>query len=472
MDINFLSFGIGLGGIGCSFYIYVVQRRIKALQDYLRVESLNRVAAETTALRIPDLEQRVDRLQQELNHTKAEAAGLSITLEQERNIVKTKVKLLDEAENKFTAIFKALSADALAQSNQSFLQLAQSIFDKFHKSAQSDLENREKAISELVSPVKQVLGGVEAKLQELEKVRLSAYEVLKHQVTDLVASQKELRLETAKLVKALRSPAVRGRWGEIQLRRVVEMSGLSAHCDFLEQVHLEGEDKSLRPDMIVNLPGNKQIVIDAKVPLSAYLEALEATNETQRIEYLHQHARQVKTHIMQLSSRAYWDQLPLASSPEFVVLFLPGETFFSAALEYDPDLIELAVEKKVIMTTPSTLIALLHAVAYGWRQESLASNARQISELGRMLYKRLSDMGKHMNKLGRDLGVAVKSYNHTIGSLERRVLPSARKFKELEATSPRDDIEHLVQIEQIPQELSSSKELNLNKEEGVIRKSG
>jgi DNA recombination protein RmuC len=469
MNIDFFSLGIGLGfgGISCGIYIYVIRQQIETLQGYLHEEALNRVAAETTASRVPELEQRVDRLHQELSLTKNQATGLNIALEQERNVVATKIKLLEEAEGKFTATFKALSADALAQSNQSFLQLAQSTFDKFHKSAQEDLHNREKAISELVSPVKQVLGGVEVKLQELEKVRLSAYEVLKHQVTDLVASQKELRLETANLVKALRAPAVRGRWGEMQLRRVVEMSGLSAHCDFLEQVHLEAEDGRLRPDMIVNLPGNKQIVIDAKAPLSAYLEALEATNDSQRVEYLRQHARQVRTHILQLSSRAYWDQLPLASSPEFVVLFLPGETFFSAALEYDPDLIELAVEKKVIMTTPSTLIALLHAVAYGWRQESLAANAKQISELGRDIYKRLSDMGKHMSKLGRDLGMAVKSYNHTVGSLERRVLPSARKFKELEATSPRDEIEHLIQLDHIPRDLESLEELGLNEGEAA-----
>ncbi|MBL0941680.1 MAG: DNA recombination protein RmuC [Alphaproteobacteria bacterium] len=469
MTIDFLSLGIGLAvsAISCGVYLYVVWQKIEVLKEYLHEESLNRVAAETTALRVPELEQRVEKLHQELSLAKNQATELKIALEQERNVVVSKMKLLEEAEGRFTSTFKALSADALAQSNQSFLQLAQSTFAKFHQSAQEDLHHREKAISELVDPVKQVLGGVEAKLQELEKARLSSYEVLKHQVIDLVASQKELRLETANLVKALRAPAVRGRWGEIQLRRVGEMSGLSAHCDFIEQVHLEVEDGRLRPDMIVNLPGNKQIVIDAKAPLSAYLEALEATNDGQRIEYLRQHARQVRTHILQLSSRAYWDQLPLASSPEFVVLFLPGETFFSAALEYEPDLIELAVEKKVIMTTPSTLIALLHAVAYGWRQESLAANARQISDLGRDIYKRLSDMGKHMSKLGRDLGMAVKSYNHTVGSLERRVLPSARKFKELEATSPRDEIEHLIQLDQIPRDLESLEELGLKEGEAA-----
>ncbi len=380
---------------------------------------------------------------------------LAMELKQERSVVNEKIKLLAEAEDKLSNTFKALSADVLAHSNKSFLQLAHSTLEKFQEKAKADLANREKSISSLVNPVKEALQGVQGKLQELEKVRVGAYEVLKHQVNDMILSQKELRLETANLVKALRAPAVRGRWGEMQLRRVVEITGLSAHCDFVEQASIKSEENRWRPDMIVNLPGGKSIVIDAKAPLAAYLEALEATDESSRNKHLQAHARQVRKHINVLSSRAYWDKLPANSTPEFVVLFLPGETFFSAALEADPSLIELGVEKKVILTTPSTLIALLHAVAYGWRQENLTANAKEISALGREIYKRLSDMGNHMSKLGRDLGTAVKSYNNTVGSLERRVLPSARKFKELETTSSRDEIADLPQIDTTTRELQA-----------------
>ncbi len=355
-----------------------------------------------------------------------------LELSQERKTLSDKIQLLGAAEDKFKDTFKALSADAV---------------EKLQQRANLDLQNREKSIATLVSPVKEALQGVEGKLRELEKARVGAYEVLKHQVSDMVLSQKELRLETANLVKALRAPAVRGRWGEMQLRRVVEMAGLSAHCDFIEQVSLDSEEGRLRPDMIVNLPGGQHIVIDAKAPLAAYLESLEATDDATRIQKLRDHARQVRNHITALSSRTYWDKLPINTSPEFVVLFLPGETFFSAALEHDPSLIEMGVEKQVIITTPSTLIAMLHVIAYGWRQEKLAENAQEISVLGKELYKRVADMGGHMSKLGRDLGLAVKSYNNTVGSLERRVLPSARKFKELETTSSKDEIAELQQID-------------------------
>jgi DNA recombination protein RmuC len=360
-----------------------------------------------------------------------------------------KLRLLENAREALSNSFSSLSAQALERNNRSFLDLATTQLEKFQSMAKEDLQRREQSIEHLVKPLKESLTGVDQKLQDLEKERVSAYQVLRNQVSDLLSSQKELRAETGNLVKALRAPHIRGRWGEIQLRRVVEMSGMSAHCDFLEQVTLENDDKKLRPDMVVRLPGQKQIIIDAKAPLSAYLEALEAKDETTRIEFLRDHARQIRNHIIALSRRDYWDHVKENDNPEFVVLFLPGETFFSAALEQDPSLIELGVENKVILATPSTLIALLHAIAYGWRQERLSQNAYEISELGKELYKRLSDMGKHLGKLGMDLNDAVSTYNKTVGTIERRVLPCARKFKALDASSSLTQIDEIPQVEHI-----------------------
>ncbi len=349
--------------------------------------------------------------------------------------------------------FKALSADALATNNQSFMNLARTTFEKFQENTHHTMEQKQKAIDDIVKPVGKSLEEVDKKLQALETERASAYQVLRQQVSELVTSQKELRTETSNLVNALRSPTVRGRWGEIQLRRVVEMAGMLSHCDFDEQVSVNKEDKRLRPDMIVNLPGGKRIVVDAKAALSAYIESLEAPNEEIRKQKLLEHAQQVRSHIKELSSKAYWDQFQPA--PEFVVLFLPGETFFSAALEHDPSLIEVGADARVILATPTTLIALLRAVAYGWRQESLAQNAQEISELGRELHKRLSDMGEHFIKLGRNLGTAVHSYNQAMGSLESRVMVSARCFKDLGAGAAQVDINEVAQLDSIPREVQT-----------------
>ncbi len=424
------------------------------LTNDLQQKSLNIIKLETELLQTQKSYEKFESIQNSLNEERLINGNLKTKLEEERKSWKEKISLLENAENRLQNSFKAASQDALQTNNKSFLELAKSTLEKYQQKAENTLNVRHTAIEELVSPINKTLESVDQKIQILEKARLGAYEVIKHQVSELVISQKDLRSETSNLVKALRTPNVRGRWGEMQLKRVVELTGMSSHCDFIEQANIVGDEGLLRPDMIVRLPGKKQIIIDAKAPMSAYLDALEDDDESSRAKKMKDHARQVRAHINSLSNRAYWDQFK-EDSPEFVVLFLPGETFFSAALEADPDLIELGVEKKVILTTPSTLIAMLHAIAYGWRQESLAENAQEISDLGKEVYKRLSDMGSHMSKLGRDLNTAVKSYNSTVGTLERRVLPSARKFEGLKATSLRDNLESIESLETMPRELTA-----------------
>jgi len=432
------------------------QEKIALLQEQHHIEFEKRVSAEERNKRIPELEELYKEKEKQLegvNTVRLELTSRLVEMEatmlSEKKAIHEKLLLMQETEKKWTDLFKGLSADALRSNNQSFLELAKSTLEKYQEAAHGDLEKRQLCIHELVKPVKDSLDRFDVRINELEKTRTGAYESLVQQVRQMMETQTLLRAETGNLVKALRSPIGRGRWGEIQLRRVVEMAGMLSHCDFFEQENASTEDGRFRPDLLVRLPSNKNIVVDAKAPLSAYLESIESHDEEKRKIFLKDHARQVRAHIVSLGRKSYWDQFQ--PTPEFVILFLPGEIFFSAALEQDPTLIEAGVEQNVILATPTTLIALLRAVAYGWSNEAISQNAKKMGELGREIYKRLTAMSDHWRKVGKNLSGAVEAYNQATGSLESRVLVCARQFH----VQGLQEIEELPPVEKVSRDLQA-----------------
>jgi len=373
------------------------------------------------------------------------ATQLQTRLEYERQQTDEKVRLVTEAKEAMEHAFKSMSADALKNNNQSFLDLARASLTEFQQAAKGDLEKRQVAIDALVAPVKASLEKVDEKIGALERAREHAYGEIRQQFAQMAEVQNKLRDETGNLVKALRQPHVRGRWGEIQLRRVVEMAGMMMHCDFVEQASADSDDGKLRPDLIVKLPGNRQIVVDSKAPITAYMEAHEATTDDVRKVKIQLHAQLMRRHLDSLARKSYWDQFQ--PTPEVVVMFIPGEAFFSAALEADPDLLDSGFGQNVIIASPASLMALLKAASYGWRQEAIADNAREISQLGQELHARLATMVQHLDRVGRGLNSAQESYNAAIASFESRVLVSARKFKEMGATSQEAEIIELRAVE-------------------------
>jgi len=381
-------------------------------------------------------------------------ARLQSELEKDRAVHAERLTAYHDAEAKLREAFQALSADALKTNNEAFLSLAETRMREARTEAAGDIDARKKAIEDLLAPMARTLEQVDREIKDSERRRVESGAQLMQKIASLDTAGQGLRDETRRLTDALKRPGVRGRWGELQLKRVVELAGMIEYCDFMEQHTVQGaDDERIRPDVIVRLPGGKRIVIDAKAPLDAYLRALEAPDEAARQNLLAEHARQVRTHITQLSAKNYFEKV--ASTPEFVVMFLPGEMFFSAALEQDPSLIECGVEKRVIPASPTTLIALLRAVAYGWQQEAMEENARTISDLGKNLYEAVRTLGDRFQTLGMRLKSSLEAYNEAVGSLEGNVLVKARKFKELQAANAGEEIRQLEPIDRVPRMLQA-----------------
>jgi len=380
-------------------------------------------------------------------------ARLRTELEKDRIIHAERLKAYQDSEIKLRETFQSLSAEALQANSRTFLDLAETRLRAARTEATTDIDARKKAIEDLVAPLHKTLEQVDREIKDSERRRVENGAQLLQRIASLDTMSQGLRSETARLVDALKRPGVRGRWGELQLKRVVELAGMLDRCDFDEQETFSADERRMRPDVVVHLPGGKHVIVDAKAPLDAYLKALDAPDEASRQVLLADHARQVRAHLTQLSGKGY--AAHIHPSPDFVVMFLPGEMFFSAALEQDPSLIEFGVELRVIPASPTTLIALLRAVAYGWQQEAMEENARKISELGRHLYESVRVLGTHFDTLGSRLKASLDAYNQAVGSLEGNVLVKARRFKELQAASDAEEIKPLETIDRVPRMLQA-----------------
>ena len=447
MNILFLIIGIIIGGIAVWFI------------------SANKFKDES-ASKIHDAENRASgnentilELRKQLADKTVESADLNrkyifentlkvkaeTQLEETKKNLEEQKKLLDEATNKLKETFNSLSSEALKSNNKAFLDLAKSTLETYVTSAQGDLAKRQAVISETLKPIKESLENYEKNLKEIEKTRLTAYGDIKNYLDGLKLSQEGLQKETNALVTALKSSQVRGRYGEIGLRRVVEFAGMNDYCDFEEQVSVTTEDGKLRPDMIVKLPGNRRVIVDSKVPLAAYMQAFETTDDKVKSEFLLSHSKAVREHLKQLSTKAYWSQF--RDTPDFVVLYMQIESSFGAALEIDRTLIEDGINNRIIFATPTTIITLLKTVAFSWQQEKIAENSKKIWETGVELYNRINTLVEHISKVGDNLKSAVDNYNKAVGSIETRFIPSVKKLKELGAADQNKDLSELFPID-------------------------
>ena len=400
-----------------------------------------------------------------------ELAALDARAEEQERAAADKLAHVTNMRRELADAFKALSAQALDSTSATFLKLAKAELGQFQERAQGDLNERKREVDALVQPIKESLTKVDGKLGELERTRVHAYSALHEQLRNLSETQlPQLHAETANLVKALRQPTVRGRWGELQLKRVVELAGMLEHCDFVEQPTADGEDGRQRPDVIIKLPGGRQIVIDAKVPIAAYLDAHEAADDATREVHLERHAELVRTHATALGRKAYWDTF--SPSPDFVIMFLPGEMLYTAALQQDAGLIEAVTSEKVVLATPGSLIALLRTIALSWREQALALNAQEVAQLGRQLYVRVGTLATHWSDVGDKLEKAVGAYNRSVGALESRVLVAARKFVDLKAATADDgELAPPQPVEALPRPLLAPELTVVRETGGVLERS-
>lgn len=379
-----------------------------------------------------------------LSKLRDQNTALKVTLDMERRSIEEKIRSVDDAKKQLSETFGTLSSQALKHNSEEFLKLAKENLGQFQIKAQGDLTAKEKAFEAMVNPIKAALDKTEKQIQIMEQARKQAYGALTHHLETMAKTQQALQGETRNLVKALSRPEVRGQWGELTLKRLVELAGMVEHCDFFEQELTTTTTGAYRPDMIVRMPGGREVVVDVKTPLDAYLRAVEATDESTRKKELEHHTRNVRQRIRELSNKAYWSQFK--NTPDFVVLFIPGDQFLSSALDQEPALLEQAMQQKVILATPTSLVALLRAIAYGWRQETLTENAEHIREIGDKLYGRLVTFADHLNKLGKSLTGSVQHFNKAVGSFDARILPSARKFSEM-GISAKKTVDRVEQIE-------------------------
>ena len=445
-----------LAGAAISYAVFALRASRKATENA-------RLAAD--AGRVPGLEEENTGLRERLQAAETKTATAEAAREAERKSHEARVQELTRMGAELERKFVGLASEALGKNSESFLKLVSERFEKHSESAKEDLEKRRTAIETLVKPLSESLTKFESKVGEIEKARTGAYEAIKEQVKSLAEGQTNLRSETSRLVQALRRPEARGRWGEYQLQNVLEMAGMTAGVDFEMQPTIEGDDGRLRPDVIIRLPGEKSIIVDAKTPLDAYLNAVEADDEETRKQLIADHARQVRTHIGALASKDYWKALP--GTPDFVVMFVPGEAILAAAIESDSALFESAVNQRVLISTPTTLIALAKAIAYGWQQERLAEDAQAVAANARELYGRIGTFGEHMGEVGRALRRAVERYNKGVGSLESRVLPAARKFESLNVLSAGSSIPTLEPVEHDVRELQAEELVERRTEEAA-----
>jgi DNA recombination protein RmuC len=395
------------------------------------------------------------RAQRDITRLREEKARLTSKLEAQEAAMEEKVRSFEETRDQLENTFKSLASDVLKSNSSEFLKLAETNFKTLHTKANGNLEQREKAVESMVKPIREALEKTDQQIRKMEKERQSAFGSLTQHLQFMAQAQEQLQGETRNLVKALRRPEVRGQWGEMTLKRLAELAGMVEHCDFDQQQSVDTDQGKQRPDMIVRMPGSREIIVDAKAPMDGYLAAVEARDDANRVVELQRHARNVRDRVRELSSKGYWQQFP--QSPDFVVLFIPGDQFLSSALEVDNKLLEDAMTDKVVLATPSSLVALLRAVAYGWRQEALAENAEHIRTVGQDLYERLSTFSEHLEKVGGHLSRSVDSYNKAVGSFDSRVLPGARKFTDM-GIQGKKDLPEPEPVERLPRALQGSSE--------------